>query len=253
MNQQETLQQMRALNLSGMLSAYQNILNMPPQMQPPIDQLLAQLLDAEYLERANRKTESYIRAAHFRYQAMIEQIQYLPHRGLDKNLIARLADTDFIKRAENVFITGATGCGKSYIASALGYQGCQMGYKVAYFSMPKLLQKLQFARADGSIIKELAKLEKINLLILDDWGLQVLETSTKLSLLQLIEDRHGRNSTIITSQLPVAQWFDYINEPTLADAIMDRLMQQVHRIELTGESMRKSKKSNQDSLSSVPL
>ena len=170
MNQQETLQQMRALNLSGMLSAYQNILNMPPQMQPPIDQLLAQLLDAEYLERANRKTESYIRAAHFRYQAMIEQIQYLPQRGLDKNLIARLADTDFIKRAENVFITGATGCGKSYIASALGYQGCQMGYKVAYFSMPKLLQKLQFARADGSIIKELAKLEKINLLILDDWG-----------------------------------------------------------------------------------
>ena len=253
MNQQETLQQMRALNLSGMLSAYQNILNMPLQMQPPIDQLLAQLLDAEYLERANRKTESYIRAAHFRYQAMIEQIQYLPHRGLDKNLIARLADTDFIKRAENVFITGATGCGKSYIASALGYQGCQMGYKVAYFSMPKLLQKLQFARADGSIIKELAKLEKINLLILDDWGLQVLETSTKLSLLQLIEDRHGRNSTIITSQLPVAQWFDYINEPTLADAIMDRLMQQVHRIELTGESMRKSKKNNQDSLSSVPL
>ena len=149
MNQQETLQQMRALNLSGMLSAYQNILNMPPQMQPPIDQLLAQLLDAEYSERANRKTESYIRAAHFRYQAMIEQIQYLPQRGLDKNLIARLADTDFIKRAENVFITGATGCGKSYIASALGYQGCQMGYKVAYFSMPKLLQKLQFARADG--------------------------------------------------------------------------------------------------------
>ena len=119
--------------------------------------------------------------------------------------------------------------------------------------MPKLLQKLQFARADGSIIKELAKLEKINLLILDDWGLQVLETSTKLSLLQLIEDRHGRNSTIITSQLPVAQWFDYINEPTLADAIMDRLMQQVHRIELTGESMRKSKKNNQDSLSLVPL
>lgn len=249
MNHQETLQQMRALKLTGMLTAYQNIIAMPLQMQPPIDQLLAQLLDAEYLERANRKTESCIRAAHFRYQAMMEQIQYLPNRGLDKNLISRLADTDFIKRAENVFITGATGCGKSYIASALGYQACQIGFKVAYFSMPKLLQKLQFARTDGTIIKELAKLEKINLLILDDWGLQALETSTKLSLLQLIEDRHGRNSTIITSQLPVAQWFDYINEPTLADAIMDRLMQQVHRIELTGESMRKNKKSSQDSLS----
>ena len=190
MNQQETLQQMRALNLSGMLSAYQNILNMPPQMQPPIDQLLAQLLDAEYLERANRKTESYIRAAHFRYQAMIEQIQYLPQRGLDKNLIARLADTDFIKRAENVFITGATGSGKSYIASALGYQGCQMGYKVAYFSMPKLLQKLQFARADGSIIKELAKLEKVNLLILDDWG----DRRSACKSLKLLLNFHYYNS-----------------------------------------------------------
>jgi DNA replication protein DnaC len=113
----------------------------------------------------------------------------------------------------------------------------------------KLLQKMQFARADGSIIKELSKLEKLNFLILDDWGLQPLDTPAMLSLLQLIEDRHGKNSTIITSQLPVAQSFDYINEPTLADAILDRLMQQVHRIELKGESMRKNKKKNQDSLS----
>jgi DNA replication protein DnaC len=121
---------------------------------------------------------------------MIEQIQYLPNRGLDKNLIARLADTDFIKRAENVFITGATGCGKSYIASALGYQGCQMGYKVAYFSMPKLLQKLQFARADGSIIKELAKLQKINLLMLDDWG----DRRSDYKLLKLLPNFHYYNS-----------------------------------------------------------
>ena len=244
MNQQETLQQMKALKLSGMVTAYQNILSLPLDMQPMADQLLAQLLDAEHLERLNRKTLACIRTAHFRYQAIIEEIQYLPQRGLDKNLLSRLADTSFIKRSENVFITGATGCGKSYIASALGYQACQIGIKVGYFSMPKLLQKLQFARADGSIIKELAKLEKLNLLILDDWGLQPLDTPAKLSLLQLIEDRHGKNSTIITSQLPVAQWFDYINEPTLADAILDRLMQQVHRIELKGESMRKSRKND---------
>ena len=170
MNQQETLQQMKALKLSGMVTAYQNILNLPLDMQPTADQLLAQLLDAEHLERLNRKTLGCIRAAHFRYQAIVEEIQYLPQRGLDKNLLSRLADTSFIKRSENVFITGATGCGKSYIASALGYQACQIGIKVGYFSMPKLLQKLQFARADGSIIKELAKLEKLNLLILDDWG-----------------------------------------------------------------------------------
>ena len=170
MNQQETLQQMKALKLSGMVTAYQNILSLPLDMQPMADQLLAQLLDAEHLERLNRKTLACIRAARFRYQAIVEEIQYLPQRGLDKNLLSRLADTSFIKRGENVFITGATGCGKSYIASALGYQACQIGIKVGYFSMPKLLQKLQFARADGSIIKELAKLEKLNLLILDDWG-----------------------------------------------------------------------------------
>ena len=243
MNQHETIQQMRALKLSGMLTAYQNILNLPLDQQPTADQLLAHLLDAEYLERLNKKMLSCIRAARFRYQAIVEEIQYLPQRGLDKNLILRLADTSFIKRGENVFITGATGCGKSYIASALGYQACQAGFKVGYFSMPKLLQRLQFARAEGSIIKELAKLEKLNLLILDDWGLQPLDTPAKLSLLQLIEDRHGRNATIMTSQLPVAQWFDYIAEPTLADAILDRLIQQVHRIELKGESMRKSQKS----------
>ena len=154
MNQQETLQQMKALKLSGMVTAYQNILNLPLDMQPMADQLLAQLLDAEHLERLNRKTLGCIRAAHFRYQAIVEEIQYLPQRGLDKNLLSRLEDTSFIKRSENVFITGATGCGKrsaarSYIASALGYQACQIGIKVGYFSMPKLLQKLQFARADG--------------------------------------------------------------------------------------------------------
>jgi len=245
MNQQATIQQMRALKLSGMLATYQNILQLPLDLQPSADQLLAQLLEAELLERLNRKTLSCVRAAHFRYQAAIEEIQYLPQRELDKNLILRLADTSFIKRNENVFITGATGCGKSYIASALGYEACQRGLRVGYFSMPKLLQRLQFARADGSIIKELSRLEKLQLLILDDWGLHPLDTSAKLSLLQLIEDRHGKSSTIITSQLPVAQWFDYIAEPTLADAIMDRLMQQLHRIELKGESLRKPQKNNQ--------
>jgi len=197
MNQQETIQQMKALKLAGMVTAYQNLLNLPLDMQPTADQLLAQLLDAEHLERLNRKTLACIRSARFRYQAMVEEIQYLPQRGLDKNLLLRLADTSFIKRSENVFITGATGCGKSYIASALGYQACQIGFKVGYYSMPKLLHKLQFARADGSIIKELAKLEKLNLLILDDWGLQPLDTPAKLSLLQLIEDRHGKMQLLL--------------------------------------------------------
>jgi DNA replication protein DnaC len=244
MNTEQTLHQMRSLKLTGMASAYQTLLSLPYDQHPPTDQLLAQLVDAEMLQRQHHKTVASIRAAKFRYQAIIEEIQYLPERNLDKNLMLRLADTAYIKRAENVFITGATGCGKSYIASALGLQACQMGLKVGYFSMTKLLQRFNLAKADNSISKELARIEKMHLIILDDWGLQPLDNPMKITLLQMIEDRHGRASTIITSQLPVAQWFDYIAEPTLADAILDRLMQHVHRIELKGESMRKKQKSN---------
>jgi DNA replication protein DnaC len=218
MNTEQTLHQMRSLKLTGMASAYQTLLSLPYDQHPPTDQLLAELVDAEMLQRQHQKTVASIRAAKFRYQAIIEEIQYLPERNLDKNLMLRLADTAFIKRAENVFITGATGCGKSYIASALGLQACQMGLKVGYFSMTKLLQRFNLAKADNSISKELARIEKMHLIILDDWGLQPLDNPMKITLLQMIEDRHGRASTIITSQLPVAQWFDYIAEPTLADA-----------------------------------
>jgi DNA replication protein DnaC len=249
MNTEQTLQQMRGLKLHGMASTYQALLGLPLDQHPPSDQLLAQLIDAEMLHRQHQKTVASIRVAKFRYQASIEEIKYLPERNLDKNLVLRLSDASFIKRAENVFITGATGCGKSYIASAMGLQACQMGYKVGYFSMTKLLQRFNLAKADNSISKELARIEKLNLIILDDWGLQPLDNSMKITLLQMIEDRHGRASTIITSQLPVAQWFDYIAEPTLADAILDRLMQHVHRIELKGESMRKKQKSNMNLVS----
>lgn len=242
MNTQQTIAQMRNLNLIGMAQAYQSLLQLPLNEHPTADMLIAQLIEAEVLERNHRKMMSTIKAAKFRYQASIEEIDFVAQRNLEKNTILRLSDTSFIKRGENVLITGATGCGKSYIASAIGFRACQMGNRVAYFSMTKLLQRLQLAKADGSYIKELAKLEKTQLLILDDWGLQPLDTQTKLTLLQIIEDRHGKAATVITSQLPVAQWFDYIAEPTLADAIMDRILQQAHRIELKGDSMRKRKK-----------
>ena len=244
MNTEQTLAQMRTIKLHGMALSYQALLTMPLEQHPPADQLIAQLVDAEFLHRQHQKTMASIRVAKFRYQAAIEEIQYLPERNLDKNLMLRLSDASYIKRAENLFITGATGCGKSYIASALGLQACQMGYKVGYFSMTKLLQRFNLAKADNSINKELARIEKLNLIILDDWGLQALDSSMKITLLQMIEDRHGRASTIITSQLPVLQWYDYIAEPTLADAIMDRLMQHVHRVELKGESMRKKQKNS---------
>jgi DNA replication protein DnaC len=242
MNTDQTLAQMRTLKLSGMAQAYQTMLQMPVNEQLTTDLLIAQLVEAESLSRSHKKMVSNIKAAKFRYQAAIEEIEFIQERNLDKNTILRLANTSFIKRGENVLITGSTGCGKSYIASALGYQACQMGLKVAYYSMSKLLQRLQLSKGDGSFIKELAKIEKVQLLILDDWGMHPLDNQTKLYLLQIIEDRHGKCSTIITSQLPVAAWFEYINEPTLADAILDRLLQQAHRIEIKGESMRKRKK-----------
>lgn len=241
MNNQSTLEAMRKLSLWGMAQCFEQLIRLPLDQHPTADHLVAQLTQAEQAYRQHRKTVTAVRQARFRYQAAVEEIDYLPGRNLDKNQMLRLADTSFITRSENILITGATGCGKSFIATALGYQACHMGLRVAYFSLPKLFQKLHLAQADGSYVKELARLERQHLLILDDWGLQALSLHERLVLMQLIEDRHGRASTIITSQLPVNGWYDYIADPTLADAMLDRLVHYAHRIELKGESMRKRK------------
>jgi DNA replication protein DnaC len=245
MNNNQTLAQMRQLKLNGMANAYEAIIKMPLDKQPVvIDQFIAQIIEAELLDRQQRKTISAIRQAQFRYQASIEEISFSPQRNLNKSTLLKLADTSFIKRHENIIITGATGCGKSFIATALGYQACQMGIRTAYFSLPKLLQKLHLAKADGSYIRELSRIEKYPLIILDDWGIQPLDTNARLAILQLIEDRHGKNSTIITAQMPVANWHQYINEPALADAILDRLLANTHRIELKGGSLRNNTQQN---------
>jgi DNA replication protein DnaC len=235
-----TLEKMRGLMLTGMADQYQAVLSMPAHQQPESAVILAQLLEAELLYRNHRRTQTAIKNARFRYQASVEEIICSQDRNLTRETLSILADGSYIDRGENIIISGATGCGKSYLASALGYQACMQGRKVAYFSLPKLLQQLKSDKLDGSFRKDMERIEKMNLLILDDWGLAPLDTQSRLALLQIIEDRHNRYATIITSQLPISSWHSYINENTIADAILDRIIHKANRIELMGESLRKN-------------
>ena len=235
-----TLEKMRGLMLSGMADHYQAVLSMPAHQQPESAVLLAQLLEAELLYGNHRRTQRAIKNARFRYQASVEEIICSADRNLSRDTLSMLADGSYIERGENIIISGATGCGKSFLASALGYQACMQGRKVAYFSLPKLLQQLKSDKLDGSFRKDMERIEKMNLLILDDWGLTPLDIQSRLALLQIIEDRHNRHATIITSQLPVSSWHSYINENTIADAILDRIIHKAQRIELMGESLRKN-------------
>lgn len=240
MNDQATLQLMRTLRLTGMADRFEALQTLPTHQQPSHDVLLPQLLESEDLYRNHRKTQTAIRNARFRYQASLSEIVCNTERNFSKDTLSTLSDCAFIDRGENIIITGATGCGKSYLASALGYQACMNGKKVLYFSLPKLLSKLRSDKIDGAFRKELERIENKQLLILDDWGLTPLDTAARLALLQIIEDRHNRYSTIITSQLPIKAWHQCINEDTIADAILDRIIHRAIRIDLKGESMRKN-------------
>lgn len=202
------------------------------------------LIDSEWDERHNRHIERNIKNAKFHYKANIESLNFDASRNLDRTLILRLAECDFVRKNQNILITGSTGVGKSYLGTALGYQACIEGFKVAYFNTTKLFTKLKIAKADGSYLRELAKLERQNVIILDDFGLQALDSQNRITLLEIIEDRHHKGSIIVTSQIPVQGWYDIIGEKTIADAILDRLIHQSHRIELSGESMRKKRSNN---------
>lgn len=242
-NTEQILEHMRSMKLYGMQKAFKLALQNETLSQLTADELIGHLVAQEWDDRQNRTIERTVRNAKFRYQAQIEMIQFEQGRGMDKNLIHRLADCSFIKKAENVIITGSTGTGKSYLASALGNQACLNGHKVFYTNTSRLLSQLKMAKADGSALKELIRLERVELLILDDFGIQPFDHQSRMLLMDIIEDRHGKKSTIFTSQLPVSLWYEVIGDNTIADAILDRVVHNAHRIELQGESMRKKGKS----------
>lgn len=241
MNTQHTLDQLHQLKLKGMAQAYQGLLAMPVHDQLSLHQAIARLTEAELQSKAQQKTSMYLKLSKLRYDAVIEQVNCSSDRNITREQLSVLSDCSFINRAENILITGATGCGKSYLACALGRQACILGYKVLYMGMTRMLEKIGQARLDGTYVKMLNQIEKIPLLILDDFGLQPIDNNVKLALLQMLEDRYGTKSVIITSQLPVNSWYEYLSEPTLADAIMDRLSANAHRLELKGESLRRLK------------
>ena len=234
-----TLEKMRKMRFFGMFRTFKTSLESGKQEDCTPDEMVATLIEAEWDDRQNRIIERQLKNARFRYKAALEELHYHTDRNIDKNLIMRLAGCQFVDKHENILITGSTGIGKSYIASALGHQACSLGYRVVYHNTAKLFGKLKMAKADGSYIKEVAKIERHQLLILDDFGIQPLDGQSRAALMEIIEDRHGKSSTIITSQVPVNKWHDIIGEKTVADAIMDRIIHEAHRLDLKGESLRK--------------
>lgn len=237
----DTLEKMRKMKFYGMARAFKMSLEAGKAETFTADQMVSMLVESEWDDRHNRSIGRHINNARFRYKAAIEQIVFEGERSIDQNQIMRLAECDFIDRKENILITGSTGIGKSFIASAIGHQACLLGYKTMYFNATKLFSQLKMAKGDGTYAREIGKIEKQHLIIIDDFGIQPLDGHNRSALMEIIEDRHAKASLIITAQVPVNMWHEIIGETTIADAILDRIVHGAHRLELFGESMRKRK------------
>jgi len=238
----ESLDKMNQMRFLGMHHAFETAIETKKMNTFTNDELVHHLVQSEWDDRQYRSLQRGLKNANFRYKANVEQLDYTEERGLDKNLIQRLSDCSFIDKGEDLFITGSTGTGKSFLASALGQQACLLGYKVLYTNTTKLLSQLKMAKADGKHLKELTGIERKDVLILDDFGIQPLDAPGRAILMDIIEDRHNKHTTIITSQVPVKKWHEIIGEKTLADAILDRIVHKSIRIELFGDSMRKKQR-----------
>jgi len=239
MNNNQTIEKLKQMRLSAMAELHLQYVKNNQLNDITIDEYLGLLIEHEWEHRQNMKIERLIRQARFRQKASIEEVSYVHTRNLDKNMFNRLATLDFIQKNENIIITGASGVGKSFLAQVLGHQACLMEYKVLYTNTARLFTKLKLSKVDGTYMKELLKLQKINILILDDFGLHAFDNYTREILMDIIDDRYKKTSTIISSQIPVSVWYDLIGEGPIADAILDRIINSSHRIDLKGESMRK--------------
>ena len=234
-----TLDKLHALKLTGMAAALADQSATPDITDLSFEERLGLLVDREMTERDNRRMTSRLRRAKLRHNAILEDLDYRYSRGLDKGLVQSLAGCQWVKEHLNVLITGPTGVGKTWLACALAHKACREGYTAQYVRLTRLLRELTIAKGDGQYSKLLTNLAKVDVLILDDWGLMKLSAENRRDLLEVLEDRHGRRSTIATSQLPIEEWHGVIGDATLADAILDRLVHNAYKINLRGESMRK--------------
>lgn len=235
------LNQLSSLRLTGMSDSLGKQFDQPHTYEElTFLERLSLLVNSEVTSRDNRKISRLLKQAKLRLNAQPADINYRAKRGLSKDTMAQLLEFDWVSKNRNILIAGPTGTGKTYLACALGQTACERGISVRYFRASRLLEMLTVAHGDGSFGKLLIQLQKTEVLIIDDWGLEVLTRQQRNDLLEVIEDRHGNGSTVITSQLPTSHWHDVIGDPTLADAILDRLLHNAHKITLKGESLRKT-------------
>lgn len=246
MNNNQTIEKLKQMRLSAMAETHLQHVKNNQFDALTADEYIGLLTDHEWEERQNRKVERLVKQAGFRQKASLADVRYTQERNLDKNMFQRLSTLDFIPRRENLIITGMSGVGKSYLAQALGHQACMLGYKVLYTNTARLFARLKLAKVDGTYLKELKKLQKVDLLILDDFGLQSFDNHAREALMDIIDDRYDKMATIVSSQIPVSVWYDIIGEGTIADAILDRLVNSSHRIDLKGESLRKGILNNEN-------